>query len=170
MPEIDLGNSHGTTRGPTPGASTNGRELKWEHFRRDWRSSKHRVPRGTGIIKPGEVINMTEQKKQETKDSETKSRVQQEFEALPLEKKIASLLQMEAVTISEAFSYVVNSSARAFEKAGSVIEEFGAKFEQEARKATQSTSQKPGTDGTKSSTAKPKSGARKTSNQRAAKQ
>ena len=113
---------------------------------------------------------MTEQKKQETKDSETKSRVQQEFEALPLEKKIASLLQMEAVTISEAFSYVVNSSARAFEKAGSVIEEFGAKFEQEARKATQSTSQKPGTGGTKSSTAKPKSGARKTSNQRAAKQ
>ena len=105
---------------------------------------------------------MTEQKKQEPKSSGTKkSRVQQEFEALPLDKKIASLVQMEAITIGEAFSYVMESSAKAFEKAGSMIENFGAKFEAEARKATQSANPTPGPDHTKKSASKPKSGASK---------
>ncbi len=98
---------------------------------------------------------MTDQKEKDTKSSEVpKSKVQTEFEALPLDKKIASLLQMEAVTISEAFSYVIDSSAKAFEKAGIAIEQFGAKFEKEVTKAATSSEPKPDE---KSSTAKPKS-------------
>jgi ferredoxin len=128
-----------------------------EHFERYGRRSNERLACEAQIVKPGEITIMTEQKKQETKGAgETKSRVQEEFEALPLDKKIASLLQMEAVTISEAFSYVVNSSAKAFERAGSVIEEFGIKFENEARKAAEATQPKAGAEGSKTSTAKPK--------------
>ena len=114
---------------------------------------------------------MTEQQKQDTKGAgASKSRVQEEFEALPLDKKIASLLQMEAVTISEAFSYVMNSSAKAFEKAGSVIEEFGIKFEWEARKAAGSSGAKGSTENTKTSAAKPKGRAKRGSDAGAAKQ
>ncbi len=95
---------------------------------------------------------MTDDKK--TKGSDTsKSRVHEEFEALPLDKKFASLLQMEAVTITEAFNYVVNSSAKAFEKAGAAIEEFGAKFEKEVTKAAAQS--EPKTKG-KASDPKPK--------------
>lgn len=136
-------------------------ETETEHFARHGRRANERLACEARIIKPGEVTIMTDQPKQdEKKAGEPKSRVQQEFEALPLDKKIASLLQMEAVTISEAFSYVVNSSAKAFEKAGNAIEEFGIKFEKEARKAAESTKPK-AEGGTKASTAKPKGRAKK---------
>ena len=59
-----------------------------------------------------------------------------EFEALPLEKKIARLFKMEAITLGETFSYVVNSPMKVIEKVGDVIAEFGMKIENEAKKAT----------------------------------
>lgn len=145
-------------------------ETETEHFAQHGRRSNERLACEAQIVKPGEVTIMTEQKNEETKSTgEAKSRVQEEFNALPLDKKIASLLEMEAATISEAFSYVVNSSAKAFEKAGSVIEEFGIKFENEARKAAESTEPKTDTGGPKASTTKPKSRAKKAPDAGAAK-
>ncbi len=137
-------------------------ETETEHFAQHGRRSNERLACEARIVKPGEITIMTEQKKEESKKTEApKDRVQTEFEALPLDKKIVSLLQMEAVTISEAFSYVVNSSAKAFEKMGNAVEEFGAKFEQQARKAADSTKPNGDTGGTKASTAKPKGRAAK---------
>ncbi len=95
---------------------------------------------------------MAEQKKETKKDP-----IQSEFEALPLDQKFASLLKMEAVTITEAFNYVVDNSAKAFEKAGEVINDLGAKFEKEVSKATSSPTDKKAADAPKASTAKPKS-------------
>ena len=95
---------------------------------------------------------MTDKKKETVKDP-----IQSEFEALPLDQKFASLLKMEAVTITEAFNYVVESSSKAFEKAGEVINDFGAKFEKEARKATESATGKSTASAPKASAAKPKS-------------
>ena len=95
---------------------------------------------------------MTNQKKETKKDP-----IQSGFEALPLDQKFASLLKMEAVTITEAFNYVVESSSKAFEKAGEVINDFGAKFEKEARKATESATGKKTASAPKASAAKPKS-------------
>ena len=137
-------------------------ETETEHFAQHGRRSNERLACEARIIKPGEITIMTEQKKEETKGAgEAKSRVQEEFDALPLDKKIASLLQMEAATISEAFTYVVNSSAKVFEKAGNAIEEFGIKFEKEACNVAEATEPKAETGGAKASTAKPKSRAKK---------
>ena len=94
---------------------------------------------------------MVDQKKETKKDP-----IQSEFEALPLDQKFASLLKMEAVTITEAFNYVVASSSKAFEKAGEAINEFGAKFEREVTNATASAADEAKTKTPKGSTAKPK--------------
>lgn len=83
---------------------------------------------------------MINEKTDEPKAKETaKDRFQQEFEAMPLEKKIASLFRMEAVTLSETVAYVVNSPMKVVEKVGDVIAEFGMKIENEARKAASSS-------------------------------
>lgn len=66
-----------------------------------------------------------------------KEPLQSEFESLPLDEKIANLLKMEAVTISESFAYAVRSSSRVVEKVGDVITEVGEKIETEAKKVWQ---------------------------------
>lgn len=67
----------------------------------------------------------------------TKDRFQAEFEALPLEEKFARLFKMEAATLSEAFTYAVNSSSKVAEKVGDAITDLGARFEQEVKRATE---------------------------------
>ena len=107
-----------------------------EHFKVNWRRSNERLACEARIIRSGEVSIMTEEKEQQTKaNGAEKDPIQAEFEALPLEKKIASLLRMEAVTLGETFEYVVSSSIKAVEKAGDVIQDFGTKLDQEMRRA-----------------------------------
>jgi hypothetical protein len=67
------------------------------------------------------------------------SRVKEEFAALPLDSKFAALFEMEVAAISEGISYVVNSPMDVVNKVGDVITEFGAKVEQEFKKATSNT-------------------------------
>jgi len=55
---------------------------------------------------------------------------------LPLEKKISSLLQLEAIALGETVSFVINSPFKVFEKAMDVMAEFGFKLEKEAKEAT----------------------------------
>lgn len=110
-----------------------------EHFAAKGRRSNERLACEASIIKPGEIVIMTNQKKEEPKAAgetkQPKDKFKEEFDALPLEKKIAYLMRMEAVTLSETFAYVVNSPMKVIEKVGDVMAEFGMKLEQEARKA-----------------------------------
>ena len=94
---------------------------------------------------------MADEKKETKKDP-----IQSEFEALPLEQKFASLLKMEVVTITEAFNYVVESSSKAFAKAGEAINDFGVKFEREATKAAASATGEKKAEEPKGSTSKTK--------------
>jgi hypothetical protein len=120
-----------------------------EHFKGKRRRSNERLACEARIIKPGDLSIMTEQQNQQTgENGSVKDPLQAEFEALPLDKKIASLLRMEAVTLGETFNYVVNSSIKAVERAGDVIQDLGSKLENEARKATCSTGADPDTANT----------------------
>jgi ferredoxin len=108
-----------------------------EHFKESGRTNHRRLACEARIIKPGEIEIMTDKKEEPTKTEETtKDKFQEEFEALPLEKKIASLLRMEAVTLGETVAFVVNSPMKVVEKVGDVIAEFGMKLEREAKKAS----------------------------------
>jgi len=90
------------------------------------------------IEKAGEIVVMTNMKK-ETENSTSKEKTEEyrkQFEEMPLEKKIASLLELEAIALGETFSFVLNSPFKLFDIAMGVMAEFGLKLEDDAKKAT----------------------------------
>ena len=89
------------------------------------------------IERQGELVVMTAEKKQteEEKQEENKRQMRKEFEELPLEKKVANLLELEAITLSETLSFVINSPFQIFGKIMDVMAEFGLKLEDDAKKA-----------------------------------
>lgn len=101
---------------------------------------------------------MTDQK---TKEPKAKSRLEQEFAALSLEDKIASLLRMEAATLGETLTFIANSSAKAVEKAGEFIHEVSVKIETEVKKAAASAGAKANGCAAKPSEPKPKTSSAK---------
>jgi len=88
------------------------------------------------IERPGEIEVMTEEKKEAEKAPEAESdEYRKQFTELPLEKKIADLVRLEAITLGETVSFIVNSPYKIFEKIGDVMAEFGMKLESQAKQA-----------------------------------
>jgi ferredoxin len=103
-------------------------DTETEHFGSAGRRTNRRLACEAKIIKPGGIVIMTDQKREPPKqEAPKKDKFQEEFKALPLEEKLASLFRMEVVALGETFNFVVNS-----------ITEFGSKLETEVRKATRS--------------------------------
>ena len=131
-----------------------------EHFERHGRKSNERLACQTKIVKPGEVIIMTEAKKTETAEKEspdeTKDRFRKEFEDLPLEKKIASLLQFELIAFGETISFVFNSPYKVFDKVMDVMAEFGMKKDEDAKNAGRPDEHKQNAGGKSGRHGKPK--------------
>jgi len=134
-----------------------------EHFAVGGRRSNERLACEAKIIKPGEIVIMTESKKEEAKKPETsKDKITEEFNSLPLDKKFASLMQMEVATITEAVKYVADNSMKVLERVGDAITDFGSKVEAEAKKAP-STAETAKTAEPKAETEKTKNGAKRKS-------
>ncbi|MFZ1701998.1 MAG: hypothetical protein WBO10_14025 [Pyrinomonadaceae bacterium] len=79
---------------------------------------------------------MTDKK---TSEPKAKTRLEEEFAALTLEEKIASLMRMEAATLGETLTYIANTSAKAMDKAGDFIHDISEKIENEVKKAAAAT-------------------------------
>jgi len=113
--------------------------IESEHFGGSSRKAGQRLACQAKIERSGEVVVMTKEKaekKEEEKAEETKSEeYRKEFTDLPLEKKIADLVRLEAITLGDTFSFILNSPMKVFEKMGDVMAEFGMKLETEAKKA-----------------------------------
>lgn len=91
------------------------------------------------IVQAGEIVIMTHKKVEEEKpEFETKHEdYRKQFEELPLEKKISSLLELEGVALSETLNFVVNSPSHIVGKIMDVMAQFGFKkdeLEKEARR------------------------------------
>lgn len=111
------------------------------------RTGGRRLSCQTKIEKQGELVVMVAEKQQteEEKEEERKKQFRKEFEDLPLEKKVANLLELEAITLGETFSFVLNSPFAVFGKLMDVMAEFGLKLDDEAKKATRPTEHEPET-------------------------
>ena len=102
------------------------------------RKNGERLACQTIIEKPGEVTIMSVKKKEEPKKEKTEEQTDEfrkEFEEMPLEKKIASLVELEAIALGETFSYVLNSPYKAFGKVMDVMAGFGLDMEQKDKDA-----------------------------------
>lgn len=94
----------------------------------------------TKFEKPGEVTIMSIKEKEveeEKKDKkeETREEFKKQFEELPLEKKIANLMELEAIALGETFSFVLNSPYAAAGKIMDVLAGYGFKMEKEEQEA-----------------------------------
>lgn len=89
------------------------------------------------IEKAGEIVIMTKEKKKEEKPSaeEKSENYRKEFEEMPLEKKIAELVRLEAIALGDTFSFILNSPSKVFSKVMDVMAEFGLKLDEEAKNA-----------------------------------
>ncbi|HEX8251386.1 MAG TPA: 2Fe-2S iron-sulfur cluster-binding protein [Pyrinomonadaceae bacterium] len=102
------------------------------------------------VVAAGEIVVMAEKKKkttEEEKKEQARKKVEdfrKEFDEMPLEKKIAALLELEAVALGETFSFVMNSPYHIFDKIMDVMAQFGLKMDKEEKDAKTPTEHKAG--------------------------
>ncbi len=109
-----------------------------EHFSSHGRRENERFASQARIESVGEILIMTNEKKtaEETAAEDQDEKYKKDFTEMPLEKKIAALVQLEAITIGETFSFIFNSPSLIFSKVMDVMAEFGLKKESDAKDAT----------------------------------
>lgn len=88
------------------------------------------------LEKNGEVVILTAEKKKEEKtEAEQSEDYRERFAALPLEKKIADLVRLEALALSETFNFILSSPSHIVGKVMDVLAEFGLKMDADAKDA-----------------------------------
>jgi ferredoxin len=111
-----------------------------EYFADRSRRTGERLACQTKIEKPGEVVIMTEKKVEEPvaetgAEADKSEQYRKEFADMPLEKKIASLVQLETIALGETVSFIINSPFKIADKLMDVMAEFGFKKEEQEKKA-----------------------------------
>lgn len=115
-------------------------QAELEHLSTGRRSKGERLSCQAKIEKPGEICVMTTEKAKP--EATTFESFQKEFGNLPLDEKVKYLLQLESVTLSETFSYILNLPYTIGEKIRDSMAEYGFKMEEEEKKAKRPTEHK----------------------------
>ena len=114
-----------------------------------WRIACH-----AKIEKAGEIVVMTKKKTapvEEDKDQAEDYR--KRFEDLPLEKKMAELVRLESIALSETLNFVVNSPYKIADKVMDFLAEFGFKMDSEKKESAKPEEHRTnGTNGAKAET------------------
>ena len=129
-----------------------------DYFADKSRKTNERLACQVKIDKAGEVEIMTNEKvkdpEPETKASsaDTTEEYRKAFEEMPLEKKIANLVQLETIALGETVSFIINSPFKVADKLMDVMAEFGFKKEERQKESARPAEHKTATE----SAAKPK--------------
>jgi ferredoxin len=107
-----------------------------EHFAAVERKPGERLACQAKIERPGEIVVMTNERKEEPKAPESEGeQYRKQFSELPLDQKISELVKLEAIALGETVSYIVNSPFAIFEKVGDMMAGIGMKLEKSAKEA-----------------------------------
>lgn len=112
-----------------------------EHFAKTVRKTNERLACQVKIDKAGEIEIMTEEKAQDPAPeasataADTSEEYRKAFEEMPLEKKIANLVQLETIALGETVSFIINSPFKIADKVMDVMAEFGFKKEERQKEA-----------------------------------
>lgn len=108
-----------------------------EHLTSKRRKNGERLSCQAKIETSGEIVIMTHKKAEEVKPEPEvrQEEYRKQFEELPLEKKVASLLELEAIALNETFSFVLNSPTHIVGKLMDVLAEFGFKLDEKDKQA-----------------------------------
>ncbi len=105
----------------------------------DRRTHGDRFASQAKIERSGEITIMTAKEKEKEakpKEEQTREEYRKQFEELPLEKKIASLVELEVIALGDTLSFIVNSPSMIVGKVMDVMAEFGLKMESDQKKQT----------------------------------
>lgn len=105
-----------------------------EQLSEERRSNGERLSCQAKIASEGEIVVLTKEKVEE-KPVDVNENYRKEFAELPLDKKVANLVQLEAMTLSETFSFILNSPQKIVGAVMGVMAQFGLKIEDEEKKA-----------------------------------
>jgi ferredoxin len=144
--EIKIGADHLSTR----------TDAELELLPEDRRKNGHRLACFARIESNGEIVIMTQKKKEEAKPGEAipTEEYKKTFAELPLEKKLSNLVELEVMALSETFSFVINSPYKVADKFMDVLAEFGLKKEADEKQAARPAEKSE--DKSKDEKAKPK--------------
>jgi ferredoxin len=124
-----------------------------DHFSAE-KAGSWRLACQTRLEKAGEVTVMTESKTTQASTEETAEdtagRFRQQFAEMPLERKMAELVQLEAMALGETFSFVINSPFTLFDKVLGVMASFGLgkeRSDSEAKRPQEHRNGGPGSSG-----------------------
>lgn len=106
-----------------------------EQLSEERRNNGERLACQAKIIAEGEIVILTKEPKSDEPEIDKNEVYREEFSELPLEKKIANLVKLEAMTLSETFSFILNSPQNIVGKVMDIMAEFGLKLENEANQA-----------------------------------
>jgi len=131
------------------------------YFKLNSRGTNERLACQARIEDPGEVVVMTKEKEKpatesQKTDDDPNEAYRKEFAELPLEKKIANLVQLESIALGETVSFIINSPFKIGEKVMDVMAEFGFKKEEREREAVRPEEHKTESNGKKKRSSKAK--------------
>ncbi len=112
-----------------------------KHFASRSRKTNERLACQARIENSGDVVIMTEEKEVkkepsvEAADSDTNEQYRKEFAEMPLEKKIANLVQLETIAFGDTVSFIINSPFKIADKVMDVMAEFGFRKEEQQKHA-----------------------------------
>lgn len=112
-----------------------------KHFEKHGRKTNERLACQVKIEKPGEVEIMTKEEvhdpapEAKAADGDSNEEYRKAFTEMPLEKKIANLVQLETIALGETVSFIINSPFKVADKVMDVMAEFGFKKEEREKEA-----------------------------------
>lgn len=114
-----------------------------------WRIACH-----AKIEKAGEIVVMTKEKPASAKEDKDQAEdYRKRFEDLPLEKKMAELVRLESIALSETLNFVVNSPYKIADKVMDFLAELGFRAETEKKESAKPEEHRSnGTNGAKAET------------------
>jgi hypothetical protein len=131
-----------------------------EYFLNHERKTNERLACQVKIEKPGEIEIMTKEKVQDPAPEEkaaaadSSEEYRKAFAEMPLEKKIANLVQLETIALGETFSFILNSPFKIADKVMDVMAEFGFKKEEREKEAARPAEHKAAANGNSKAEAK----------------
>ena len=126
-------------------------QTETEYFKEVGRKPNERLACQVRIEKSGEIVIMTKEKVKETVPEaepgvDSSEQYKKEFAEMPLEKKIANLVQLETIALGETVSFIINSPFKIADKLMDVMAEFGFKKEERQKEAARPAEHKNGRD------------------------
>lgn len=117
-------------------------KAEFEQLSDERRANGERLASQAKIEKAGEIVVQTIEKKVEAVE-DSNEKYQKEFAELPLDAKIANLVKLESMALSDTLSFVLGAPQAIGGKVVDILAKLGYKFDEESKKATQPEEHQP---------------------------